>query len=155
MLKPEEQEFLRLDFNYRMAVFGVCQSIIDKVVNEKYRLKNQCIILNSSKQRNEVFKMYVTSYKTNNSYTTYVIHNSGEDRSDNYYYRKPMPTLEWKQGAKVSHSFYGLGTISEITNHLVKVHFKNAKMIKKFRNIQVAFEYSMKPCEIDSLRLCY
>lgn len=99
--------------------------------------------------------MYVTSYKTNNSYTTYVIHNSGKSRSDNYYYRNPMPTLEWKQGAKVSHSFYGMGTICEIENNLFKVHFRNPKMKKRFRNIQVAFEYSIKPNEIDSLRLCY
>ena len=38
--------------------------------------------------------MYVTSYKINNSYTTYVIHDSGDDRSDNYTYRKPTPKLQ-------------------------------------------------------------
>lgn len=99
--------------------------------------------------------MYVTSYKINNSYTTYVIHDSGDDRSDNYTYRKPTPKLEWKKDAKVSHYFYGIGKICEITNHMVTVHFKNSKGQKRMRNIQVSFEYNRMPNEIDSLRLCY
>ena len=99
--------------------------------------------------------MYVTKYKLNNSYTTYVIHNSREDYSDNYHYRKPTPVLEWKQGARVLHDFYGIGTICEISKNLVKVHFETPKTLKKFKNIQVAFEYQTRPNEIDSLRLCY
>ena len=100
--------------------------------------------------------MYVTSYKINNSYTTYVIHDSGGDnRSDNYTYRKPTPMLEWKKDAKVSHYFYGIGKICEITNHMVTVHFKNSKGQKRLRNIQVSFEYNHVPNEIDSLKLCY
>lgn len=99
--------------------------------------------------------MYVTSYKINNSYTTYVIHDSGDDRSANYTYRKPTPKLEWKKDAKVSHYFYGIGKICKITNHIMIVHFENAKGPKRMRNIQVSFEYNRIPNEIDSLKLCY
>lgn len=99
--------------------------------------------------------MYVTSYKINNSYTTYVIHDSDNDRGDNYTYRKSTPKLEWKKDAKVYHYFYGIGKICEISNHRVTVHFKNSKDQKRLRNIQVSFEYKHMPNEIESLRLCY
>lgn len=99
--------------------------------------------------------MYVTSYKLNNSYTTYVIHDSDDDRSDDYTYRKPAPKLEWKKDAKVSHYFYGIGRICEITEHMVTVHFEKARVRGRMSNVQVSFEYNCMPNEIDSIRLCH
>ena len=99
--------------------------------------------------------MYTTSYKLNNSYTTYVIHDLGRDRSDSYTYRKPVPKLEWKKGAKVYNYFYGIGKICDISNHKVTVYFKNEKAPQKMQNILVSFEYKNMPNEIDGLRLRY
>lgn len=95
--------------------------------------------------------MYVTSYKLNNSYTTYIIHNYNEGNSQSY----PVKTLEWKCGAQVRHSFHGQGTIQSITNHKITVYFKQSKTFKKLKSIQVTFEFQKLPGEIDSLRLCY
>ena len=106
------------------------------------------------KQIKGIFKMYITSYKTNNSYTTYVIHDSREDKKDKDYYIKPKPKSEWKQGRKVFHNVYGIGTICEITSDLVKVHFEKTKMINKLKKVQVAFEYKINPSEVESLKLC-
>lgn len=99
--------------------------------------------------------MYATSYKINDSYTTYVIHDWDNCRSDNYTYRKPAPKLEWKKDAKVSNYFYGIGKICDISNHMVTVYFKNDKAPKKMRSILVSFEFKHMPSEIDSLKLCY
>ena len=99
--------------------------------------------------------MFTTSYKLNNSYTTYVIHDFGVDMRDNYTYIKPPPKLEWKKDAKVSNYFYGTGKICDISSHRVTVHFRNDKAQKKMRNILVSFEYNNAPSEIDGLRLCY
>ena len=99
--------------------------------------------------------MYVTNYKINNSYTTYVVLNSESDEYHNYFYRKSTPKLEWKKGAKVSHYFYGIGKICGITNNQVTVHFKNNKSCKKFKNVQVSFELKNKPDEIESIKLCF
>ena len=94
--------------------------------------------------------MYVTSYKLNNSYTTYVVRD-GEDNVKSY----PVKTLEWKCGAKVRHSFHGQGIIRGIANHKITVYFKQSQTFKKLKNIQVTFEFQNMPSELDSLRLCY
>ena len=99
--------------------------------------------------------MYATSYKINNSYTTYVIHDYGEDYNKYYEYRKLVKALEWKCGAKVKHYFYGEGKIKNITDNQIFVGFCNTKAPKTLRNIQVAFEFKKVPSEIESLRLCY
>lgn len=98
--------------------------------------------------------MYVTSYKINNSYITYVIHDSDYDRENNYTYKKSAPKLEWKKGAKVSHYFYGVGKILDIAGNVVRVDFNKPKFLKRQKKIQVSFEYIVDPGEIDSLRLC-
>lgn len=101
--------------------------------------------------------MYTTSYKLNNSYTTYVIHDYECASNNDYYvhYHKPTKCLEWKPGTKVKHTFHGIGVINSISQNQVLVHFKNSKAFKKFKNIQVAFEFKQAPKEIDSLSLCY
>ena len=99
--------------------------------------------------------MYTTSYKINNSYTTYVIHDYGEDTPISYTYQKPVKQLEWKRGAKVNHAFHGKGVIISIANNHVTVQFKESKVFGRHKSIQVAFEFKNKPNEIDSLRLCY
>ncbi len=99
--------------------------------------------------------MYATSYKINNSYTTYVIHDSKNYHSKRGTYCKPQPKLEWEKGAKVSHYFYGNGSICDITNNTITVQFQNNKACKRLANIQVVFEFACKPCELESLKLCY
>lgn len=99
--------------------------------------------------------MYATRYKINNSYTTYVIHDSKNYRSKKGVYCKQEPKLEWEQGAKVSHYFYGKGIVLEISSNTIIVHFQNNKVCEKFSDIQVVFEFACKPCEIESLKLCY
>ena len=99
--------------------------------------------------------MYATTYKINNSYTTYVIHDYGENHSKSYTYQKPAKQLEWRCGAKVNHVFHGKGVINNISKNYITVHFKESKMNRKFKNIQVTFEFRTKPGEIDSLCLCY
>ena len=99
--------------------------------------------------------MYVTSYKINNSYTTYVIHDYGEDTPRSSAYQKPIKPLEWKRGAKVNHTFHGIGKISKIGNNQITVHFSNTKAHKRLRNIQVTFCFKAKPSEIENLWLCY
>lgn len=99
--------------------------------------------------------MYATSYKINNSYTTYVIHENGEDYNKYYEYRKPIKALDWKRGAKVNHYFYGKGKIKNITQNQILVSFSNANGPKFLRNIQVMFEFKKTPREIESLKLCY
>lgn len=99
--------------------------------------------------------MYATSYKINNSYTTYVIHDYGENAPRSYTYQKPVKQLEWKRGAKVNHAFHGKGVINNISNNQVTVHFNESKVYRKRKNIQVTFEFKSKPSEIDSLCLCY
>lgn len=99
--------------------------------------------------------MYATSYKINNSYTTYVIHDYEEDYGSCFQYKEPIKPLEWKRGAKVNHAFHGKGVINNISNHQVTVHFKESKVYRKLKNIQVTFEFKSKPSEIDSLCLCY
>lgn len=99
--------------------------------------------------------MYATAYKINNSYTTYVVHDNGEDYNKYYEYRKPIKASEWKRGAKVKHYFYGEEKIKKITETQISVGFCNARAPKRLRNIQVTFEFKKAPSEIDSLRLCY
>ena len=99
--------------------------------------------------------MYVTSYKINNSYTTYVIYDYGEDTSGAYQDQKPAKKLEWKNGARVYHSFHGNGVISSISSNKIVVHFKSSKVLRKCKSIQAVFEFKNSPREVDSLRLCY
>lgn len=99
--------------------------------------------------------MYATSYKINNSYTTYVIHDYGEDTPRSYTYQRQVKQLEWKRGAKVKHYFYGDGKIKNITDSQIFVEFCNARAPKTLSNIQVMFKFKKVPSEIDSLRLCY
>ncbi len=94
--------------------------------------------------------MYVTSYKLNNSYTTYVVRD-GEDNVKSY----PVKTLEWKCGAKVNHYLYGEGIITSIKAKKVFVKFCDSKAPKALRNIQVMFEFKKTPREINSLKLCF
>lgn len=98
--------------------------------------------------------MYTTSYKLNNSYTTYVIRDNGKD-DKHYEYRKPVKLLEWKSGTKVKHNYFGEGKIKKITDNQIFVGFSNAGASKRWRNIQVIFEFKKAPSEIGSLKLCY
>ena len=99
--------------------------------------------------------MYATSYKINNSYTTYVIHDYEEDYGSYFQYKKPIKPLEWKRGAKVKHSLHGKGKISDITKNRITVSFSNSRAFRKAKNITVTYEFREKPSEIDSLCLCY
>ena len=99
--------------------------------------------------------MYTASYKLNNSYTIYVVHDYGKNSEESYWYRKPGKPLEWKSGTNVRHSRYGKGVIKGISNNQVTVNFNDPKAIKKYRNIQVAFTFKKNPRDIDSLTLCY
>ena len=98
--------------------------------------------------------MYITSYKINNSYTTYVVRDYGEDTNKYYEYIKPKKKTEWKNGARVYHSFHGNGVIISISAHKIVVNFKSSTVVRKCKNIQVIFEYKNNPREIDNLRLC-
>lgn len=100
--------------------------------------------------------MFTTAYKLNNSYTTYVIHDYGECYNDYYFhYQKTVKPLEWKIGAKVKHSFHGVGFIQGISDHLIIVQFSESKTFKRLKNFQVTFKFIITPKEIDNLRLCY
>ena len=99
--------------------------------------------------------MYVTSYKTNNSYTTYVIHDYGEDRRKYYKYQKPVKNLEWKNGARVYHSFHGNGVVISISSNKIVVNFNSSNVVRKCKSVQVTFEFKKSPKEVDSLKLCY
>ena len=99
--------------------------------------------------------MYTTSYKINNSYTTYAIHDYEEDYISSFQYKKPVKPLEWKRGARVTHSFHGKGKILDISNNQITVSFSNSRALRKYKNITVTYEFKKKPSEIDSLRLCY
>lgn len=100
--------------------------------------------------------MYIVSYKTNNSYTTYVVRDYGEDDTYRaYQYQKPIKKPEWKNGAKVCHSFHGDGVVVSISSNKIVVNFKSSKVIRKCKNIQAIFEFKNGPEEIDGLRLCY
>lgn len=100
--------------------------------------------------------MFITAYKLNNSYTTYVIHDYLDDENNKYdYYQKRQDPLEWRKGTSVIHNFHGKGVISSISQNLVVVHFKNSKIYRKQRDIRVGFEFKNKPSEIESLYLCH
>ena len=99
--------------------------------------------------------MYTTSYKLNNSYTTYVIHDNVYNYNKYYEYKEPPKTLEWKCGAKVNHYLYGEGIITSIKAKKVFVKFCDSKAPKALRNIQVMFEFKKTPREINSLKLCF
>ena len=100
--------------------------------------------------------MYITLYKTNNSYTTYVIRDCGEDDTYKFYqHQHPVKKPEWKNGARVRHSFHGEGVVISISSNKIVVNFKSSKVIRKCKNIQAVFEFKNGPEEVDSLRLCY
>lgn len=98
--------------------------------------------------------MYTTSYKLNNSYTTYVIHDYGEDTSESHIYRRAVKRPEWRCGARVNHTFHGKGEIVSIADHRVTVLFKASRICGGFKRIQVSFEFKVKPSEIGGLYLC-
>lgn len=99
--------------------------------------------------------MYVTSYKLNNSYTTYVIHDYEGCDHETYSRPKTRKPLEWKCGAKVSHSFHGEGVIRGISDNKITVYFKQSKIYRQLKNVQIQFEYKVQPSDVESLRLCY
>ena len=99
--------------------------------------------------------MYATSYKLNNSYTTYVIHDDSEDNRKPNIYQKPSKPLEWKCGAKVSHPVHGKGVICSMPDHRIFVQFNASKAVGRRRaRVVVEFSYAKKPTEIMGLRLC-
>ena len=98
--------------------------------------------------------MYVTYYKLNNSYTTYVIHDDGGYNTSNQY-RKSTKPLEWKCGSSVNHMIYGKGVIQSISKNRITVRFNESKIYRNIKYIQITFEFKTRPSEIDSLCLCY
>ena len=111
-------------------------------------------IIEAKSAKKEGKGMYARKYKLNNSYTTYVIIDCEDDERPKSEYQKPQKPLEWKVGAKVSHSFHGKGVISSISEHRITVHFKDSKMFRKMGSFQISFEFKIKPNEIGSLHLC-
>ena len=99
--------------------------------------------------------MYAIAYKLNNSYTTYIVRDDGVDDHRFDQYQRPVKPLEWKKGAKVKHSFHGIGEISDISGNLLTVHFKESKAYRKRRDVRVGFLFKNKPSEIEGLYLCY
>lgn len=98
--------------------------------------------------------MFVTTCKVNNSCTTYTVLNYEDDFDQTFKYQEKRKPLEWKRGVKVKHSFYGWGVIDQISHNQVTVCFKESKIYRRFKNIQVTFEFKSKPSEIDGLFLC-
>ena len=99
--------------------------------------------------------MYVTSYKINNSYTTYVVHDCEEEVPKICNTQKSAKPLVWERGARVKHPFHGKGKIQDISHNQITVSFNNSKALRKAKNIIVTYEFKTKPSEIDCLHLCY
>ena len=103
----------------------------------------------------ELLIMYAVPYKLNDSYTTYVVLDWYEPRHNNYYSLLDKKPLKWEVGAYVKHPFHGEGEICYIDNHKLSVIFYNSRQFVRRTPIKVDFEFSLKPSEISSLRLCY
>ena len=97
--------------------------------------------------------MHIKKVKLNNSYTTYIVVEDGEE-TYHVAHARPQKEAKWKPGCKVFHTFHGQGVVSKMNNHQIVVRFSNSKVLRNAREFTISFRYLNSPREIDNLKLC-
>ena len=98
--------------------------------------------------------MYVTAYKLNNSYTTYVVKECDDKTKSFRRNERPRKTVSWNCGAAVKHWIHGKGRINRMGANQITVCFDDSRIFGKNRSVQITFTFQNSPREIDALSLC-
>ena len=98
--------------------------------------------------------MYVTAYKLNNSYTTYVVKECDDETKSFRRNESPRKSASWNCGATVKHWTHGKGIINRMDSNHITVCFDDSKIFGRNRLVQITFTFQNSPREIDALCLC-